>query len=189
MSKWLGCLGSGGDELNLAGVLNVLDGVVDSPGRIVIMTSNHPEKLDPALIRPGRINKQLYLGAMSAHQAARMAAHHYPGAGEEALAALERAVPGDLVPARLEALCAEHEELDDLISALAMMCTQGACGVGAGFAQLACPAAAPAVDDVDSVDDVAGQARSECQASDVSARTAAIEQGDVLQVEVVAGCG
>ena len=61
MSKWLGSLGSGGDGLNLAGVLNVLDGVVDSPGRIVIMTSNHPEKLDPALIRPGRINKQLHL--------------------------------------------------------------------------------------------------------------------------------
>jgi len=31
------------DELNLQGLLNVLDGVVDSPGRIVIMTTNHPE--------------------------------------------------------------------------------------------------------------------------------------------------
>jgi hypothetical protein len=39
------------------GLLNVLDGVVDTPGRIVVMTSNHPDKLDPALIRPGRINK------------------------------------------------------------------------------------------------------------------------------------
>jgi ATP-dependent 26S proteasome regulatory subunit len=26
------------------------------------MTTNHPEKLDPALIRPGRIDKILYLG-------------------------------------------------------------------------------------------------------------------------------
>ena len=50
------------DRLSLAGLLNVLDGVVDSPGRIVIMTSNHPEKLDPALVRPGRINLSLYLG-------------------------------------------------------------------------------------------------------------------------------
>ncbi len=47
------------DELNLAGLLNVLDGVVDTPGRIVIMTTNHPEQLDPALIRPGRINKKV----------------------------------------------------------------------------------------------------------------------------------
>jgi hypothetical protein len=40
----------GDDDLNLAGLLNVLDGVVDTPNRIVIMTTNHPEKLDPALI-------------------------------------------------------------------------------------------------------------------------------------------
>ena len=53
--------GAGGfdDRLSLAGLLNVLDGVVDSPGRIVIMTSNHPEKLDPALVRPGRIGGAL----------------------------------------------------------------------------------------------------------------------------------
>jgi ATP-dependent 26S proteasome regulatory subunit len=41
------------DELDLAGLLNALDGVVDCPGRIVVMTTNHPERLDPALIRPG----------------------------------------------------------------------------------------------------------------------------------------
>jgi len=39
------------DTLNLAGILNTLDGVVDTPGRLLVMTSNHPEKLDPALIR------------------------------------------------------------------------------------------------------------------------------------------
>ena len=50
------------DKLDLAGLLNVLDGVVDSPNRIVIMTTNHPEKLDPALIRPGRINRQILMG-------------------------------------------------------------------------------------------------------------------------------
>jgi chaperone BCS1 len=47
------------DELNLSGLLNVLDGVVDTPGWIVVMTTNHPELLDPALIRPGRIDKKL----------------------------------------------------------------------------------------------------------------------------------
>lgn len=53
----------GDDDLNLAGLLNVLDGVVDTPNRIVIMTTNHPEKLDPALIRPGRINKKVRQGS------------------------------------------------------------------------------------------------------------------------------
>lgn len=46
------------------GLLNVLDGVVDTPGRIVVMTTNYPEALDAALIRPGRIDKIIYLGHM-----------------------------------------------------------------------------------------------------------------------------
>lgn len=50
-------LDSGSDALNLAGLLNVLDGVVDTPGRLLVLSSNHPEVLDPALIRPGRINR------------------------------------------------------------------------------------------------------------------------------------
>jgi chaperone BCS1 len=33
------------------------------------MTTNHPEKLDPALIRPGRIDKIVYLGYMQAAEA------------------------------------------------------------------------------------------------------------------------
>jgi chaperone BCS1 len=40
--------------VTLAGLLNCLDGIVTPDGAIVVMTSNHPDKLDPALIRPGR---------------------------------------------------------------------------------------------------------------------------------------
>ena len=44
------------EELTLAFFLNLLDGILETPGRILILTSNHPEKLDGALIRPGRID-------------------------------------------------------------------------------------------------------------------------------------
>lgn len=44
------------DELDLATVLNCLDGVLETPHRIMILTSNFPEQFDPALIRPGRID-------------------------------------------------------------------------------------------------------------------------------------
>ncbi|KPA85722.1 hypothetical protein ABB37_00091 [Leptomonas pyrrhocoris] len=47
------------DKLDLAGLLNVLDGVVDAPGRMVVMITEHPEWLDPALIRPGRFSARL----------------------------------------------------------------------------------------------------------------------------------
>lgn len=43
-------------KLDLSTLLNILDGVLEQPGRILIMTSNHPEKLDKALVRPGRID-------------------------------------------------------------------------------------------------------------------------------------
>lgn len=48
------------DELTLAEILTVLDGTMEVPGRIVVMTSNHPEVLDKALIRPGRIDVQVH---------------------------------------------------------------------------------------------------------------------------------
>ena len=63
--------------LNLTGLLNVLDGVVDTPGRILIMTTNHPDMLDAALIRPGRIDKKLMLGYMTAPDVIAMLEHYF----------------------------------------------------------------------------------------------------------------
>lgn len=56
----------------LSGLLNVLDGVTSQEGRIVIMTANEPESLDEALIRRGRIDKEIYLGHVSADSAQQM---------------------------------------------------------------------------------------------------------------------
>jgi len=44
------------EKLDLSFLLNILDGVLEIPGRIVIMTSNYMDQLDHALIRPGRID-------------------------------------------------------------------------------------------------------------------------------------
>ena len=41
---------------NLSDVLNSIDGVQSNHGRILILTTNHIEGLDPALLRPGRID-------------------------------------------------------------------------------------------------------------------------------------
>jgi len=43
-------------KLTLSGLLNAIDGVFSCHGRILIMTTNHPEVLDSALIRPGRVD-------------------------------------------------------------------------------------------------------------------------------------
>ncbi|KAJ5288354.1 hypothetical protein PENANT_c105G01098 [Penicillium antarcticum] len=45
--------------VTLSGLLNVLDGVASQEDRVLIMTTNHIDKLDPALIRPGRVDKKV----------------------------------------------------------------------------------------------------------------------------------
>lgn len=51
--------------ITLSGLLNVIDGVAASEGRILIMTTNHVEKLDPALLRPGRVDMKIAFGCTS----------------------------------------------------------------------------------------------------------------------------
>ena len=43
-------------------LLNLLDGILETPGRILIITSNYPDRLDDALIRPGRIDLNVRVG-------------------------------------------------------------------------------------------------------------------------------
>ncbi len=44
------------DKMSLSCLLNIFDGILETPGRVIIMTSNYPGRLDKALIRPGRID-------------------------------------------------------------------------------------------------------------------------------------
>jgi energy-coupling factor transporter ATP-binding protein EcfA2 len=45
------------DELTLECVLNVMDGIAEMPGGMMVFTTNHFEKIDPAFYRSGRIDK------------------------------------------------------------------------------------------------------------------------------------
>eukprot|EP00092_Neocalanus_flemingeri_P034878 GFUD01037953.1.p1 GENE.GFUD01037953.1~~GFUD01037953.1.p1 ORF type:complete len:647 (+),score=163.85 GFUD01037953.1:84-2024(+) len=49
-------------KLTLADLLEVFDGVMEMKGRIMVITTNHPEKLDRALIRPGRVDINMKFG-------------------------------------------------------------------------------------------------------------------------------
>ena len=44
---------------------------------MLVVTTNHPEKLDPALIRPGRINKQILMGYLMPDDALDMVQHYF----------------------------------------------------------------------------------------------------------------
>lgn len=74
--------GGGGSNsagrLSFSGLLNALDGVTSAEERIIFMTTNHRERLDPALIRPGRVDFHQHIGWASSSQAHQLFLNFYP---------------------------------------------------------------------------------------------------------------
>lgn len=58
--------------ITLSDLLELLDGIVEIPGRMVIFTTNHPDKLDPALLRPGRVDINLCFKKLNRQDVARL---------------------------------------------------------------------------------------------------------------------
>lgn len=59
---------SGNDELSLSFLLNILDGTMAPENIIFVMTTNHRELLDPALIRPGRMDISINIDKCDKYQ-------------------------------------------------------------------------------------------------------------------------
>lgn len=69
-------------SVTFSGFLNALDGVASGEERIIFMTTNHPERLDPALIRPGRVDLAVLLDDATPEQAKKLFVHFYRGADD-----------------------------------------------------------------------------------------------------------
>jgi len=74
------------DKITLDDLLNLWDGIRENTGRIMIITTNHYNKLDPALVRPGRIDIALHLGNATRKTIGEMYTHYYG-----------HSIPGDLL--------------------------------------------------------------------------------------------
>lgn len=61
-----------GANVTFSGLLNALDGVASAEERIVFLTTNHVDRLDSALVRPGRVDMAVRLGEATRWQLARM---------------------------------------------------------------------------------------------------------------------
>ncbi|GJP76032.1 hypothetical protein CLOP_g6425 [Closterium sp. NIES-67] len=110
--------GNCSDSLSFSGLLNAIDGIGAQEKRILIMTTNHIERLDPALIRPGRIDYRLLLDRATRSQIARLFLRFFPdspSADADRFASVfrERAVS----PASVQGLLLLHK--DDAAAALA----------------------------------------------------------------------
>lgn len=83
-----------GTGLTLTGVLNALDGFMAKEGSLIFMTTNHLDLLDPALIRPGRVDRKEEFGFATADQAERMFARFFPTACKEEMEMFAEGVGG-----------------------------------------------------------------------------------------------
>ena len=79
-------------HVTFSGLLNSLDGVASTEERLVFMTTNHAERLDPALIRPGRVDVQQFIGLATEHQVRTLFRRFYPRAATEQPELLEQFV-------------------------------------------------------------------------------------------------
>ena len=108
----------GRSTLTLGGVLNFADGLRSSSGseRIFIFTTNHPERLDPALIRPGRMDMHIQL-TYCGMDGLRDLCRTYLGVTEHAgLAEVERLLGnghGKLTPAQAAGVLEAHADDPD----------------------------------------------------------------------------
>lgn len=69
-------------SLSFSGLLNAIDGITAGEARLLILTTNHRNRLDPALLRPGRVDMEFEFGNASRTQARELFERWYKPIGE-----------------------------------------------------------------------------------------------------------
>jgi len=82
-----------GVKLSYSGFINALDGVAAHEGSVIFLTTNHPQLIDEAAIRSGRVDFRLELGLCDRGQLERMFRKFFDDA--EAAARFADTVPAD----------------------------------------------------------------------------------------------
>lgn len=71
-------------KITFSGLLNALDGTSSKEGLVTILSTNHIENIDPALMRPGRVDKHLRLENATKEQAEELYLRFFPGSSNAA---------------------------------------------------------------------------------------------------------
>ena len=107
---------SNNDKITLSFILNIIDGIRETPGRILIITSNNYESLDPALIRPGRIDMTLEMKNASVDVIKEMYNHYYSDVIPEEIE--QKLCDHVISPAKIVNMRLENEKKDEFLSQL-----------------------------------------------------------------------
>ncbi|KIY51875.1 P-loop containing nucleoside triphosphate hydrolase protein [Fistulina hepatica ATCC 64428] len=111
---------SDGSTLSLSGLLNSLDGVAAAEGRLLFATTNHIERLDPALSRPGRMDVWVNFKNATKWQAEGIFKCFFPSAKSKPATdfgvtdASQKNIPGSKSKGGMKIPLLTEEELDEL---------------------------------------------------------------------------
>ncbi len=83
------------NKITFSGLLNAIDGVAAGEGRILFATTNHPQRLDPALVRPGRIDRKVEIGLADSDQIRRIFRRFFPQAAETLVEQFAAGIPAE----------------------------------------------------------------------------------------------
>lgn len=100
--------GSQGTGVSFSGLLNAIDGVASQEGRLFFMTSNYPEKLDSALVRPGRCDIKVELKRASRKQIRNLFLRFFEGESSLANEFASKLPEFELSMAQLQGHLLEH---------------------------------------------------------------------------------
>lgn len=97
-------------NLSFSGLMNVLDGITGFSGQIVILTTNHKERLNLDSLRTGRIDYQLEFGHMDPIQTGEMLRSFYEEITEDKIDQLVGKIQKnvEIVPADLQEVIIRH---------------------------------------------------------------------------------
>ena len=104
-------------KITLSGILNALDGVIEVKGSIIVITTNHRDKLDPALLRYGRITMDIEMKAMLSEDAHQLISKYYPKYKSNFTIH-----DYTITPATLDAFCKQSDSLSELQELIQGVC-------------------------------------------------------------------
>jgi mitochondrial chaperone BCS1 len=105
------------EPISLSGLLNVIDGVGAQEGRVLVMTSNHTENIDPALLRPGRVDFSVEFGLASSDTITQLFRLMY-GTSHDEVGSIEHATEASEKVATTRSVAALAEEFTRLVPSL-----------------------------------------------------------------------
>eukprot|EP01069_Polyplicarium_translucidae_P007905 Polyplicarium_translucidae@DN3164_c1_g2_i1.p1 len=92
---------------DLSFFLNLLDGIIEAKGRIIVMTTNHVSRLDEALIRPGRMDLRVEMRRCSRATACEIVGHFY-GRPPDGVDLPDAVTDFSVTPAEVSRVCRCH---------------------------------------------------------------------------------